>query len=203
MVVRKQDVLIPFFVLFTLNFVILISWTVVDPLRWTRINGISLDQYGRAVESYATCQSEDQQLQILFYVLIAIVDITSILFANIANYRSRHISKDLHEAGAITLSAAIMLEATLIGLPALLVVSDKPTSSFIMRSVLVTIFCAAILLPLFLPKIIQSRKEGHRTRGTITRVVGATRNSASSNNSAHGARQVSMAISQHSSAFTR
>lgn len=164
-VVRVQDVLIPFLVLLTLNCVILVSWTVVDPLRWTRIEGISSDQYGRSIESYGTCRSEDSQLQLVFYVLIAIVDISSLLFANAANYRARHISRGLHEAGSITLSAAIMMEATLIGIPALLVVGDIPTASFIMRSTLVTVFCAAILLPLFIPKIIQARQDGYRTRG--------------------------------------
>jgi len=167
-VVRVQDVLIPFVILFTVNLAILISWTAVDPLRWRRVGVKSLDQYGRSVESYGTCRSEDSTLELVFYVLIAVVDISSLLFANAANYRARNISRDFHEAGYITLSNAIMLEAALIGIPALLVVDDQPTASFIVKSVLVVIFCAAILLPLFVPKIIQARNDGYRTRGTRT-----------------------------------
>jgi len=162
--VRVHDVLVPFLILFTMNVAILISWTIIDPLQWVRVEVNSLDQYGRSVESFGTCRSRDSVLQVVFYVLIAIVDMSALLFANVANYRARNISKDLHEAGSITLSAAIMLEATLIGIPAVLVVDELPTASFIVRAVLVTIFCAAILLPLFIPKIIEARRDGYATR---------------------------------------
>lgn len=160
-VVRVQDVLIPFLVLFTLNLIILVSWTAIDPLQWVRLEMRSFDQFGRSVASYGTCQSE---WELLFYVLIAAVVICSLLVANIANYRARHISGQLHEGKWITLSALILLEAIIIGIPAVLAVRDKPTDFFVMRSVLVLIVCAAILLPLFIPKIVQARQDGYATR---------------------------------------
>ena len=160
-VVRRQDVLIPFATLFVINLIILVSWSVIDPLEWVRIEMRSFDEFGRSVESYGTCKSE---WQLVFYILIGIVVVCSLLVANAANYRARHLSGELHEGKWISISSLILLEATIIGIPALLAVSDRPTEFFVMRFVLVVIFCAAILAPLFVPKIIQARQDGYSTR---------------------------------------
>lgn len=144
-----------------LNLIILVSWTAIDPLEWVRIQMRSFDQFGRSVESYGTCRSE---WELVFYLMIAVVVICSLLVANIANYRARRISGQLHEGKWITLSAWILLEATIIGIPALLAVSNKPTEFFVMRSVLVLVVSGAILLPLFIPKIIKARQDGYVTR---------------------------------------
>jgi gamma-aminobutyric acid type B receptor len=160
-VVRRQDVLIPFMTLFAINLIILVSWTAIDPLEWVRTEKRSFDEFGRSVESYGACESE---WQLVFYILIGMVVVCSLLVANAANYRARHISGELHEGKWISLSTLILLEATIIGIPALLTVSDRPTEFFLMRSALVVIICAAILAPLFVPKIIQARKDGYSTR---------------------------------------
>lgn len=170
-VVRRQDVLIPFATLFAINLIILVSWTAIDPLEWVRTEKRSYDEWGRSVESCGACLSE---WQVVFYVLIGIVVVCSLLVANAANYRARHISGDLHEGKWISLSTLILLEATIIGIPALLAVSDRPTEFFVMRFVLVVIVCAAILAPLFVPKIIEARQDGYSTsRGRRAGQIGA------------------------------
>lgn len=153
--------MIPFMTLFAINLIILVSWTAIDPLEWVRTEKRSFDEFGRSVESYGACESE---WQLVFYILIVMVVVCSLLVANAANYRARHISGELHEGKWISLSTLILLEATIIGIPALLTVSDRPTEFFLMRSALVVIICAAILAPLFVPKIIQARKDGYSTR---------------------------------------
>jgi hypothetical protein len=76
----------------------------------------------------------------------------ALLSANVVNFEARQISSDLHECGAIAVSVAIPLEATLIGTPAMLEVEQNPSALFLIRSVLVCIFCGGILLPIFLTK---------------------------------------------------
>lgn len=159
--VRVQDVLIPFIVLLTLNLVILVSWTAIDPLKWVRVEVSSFDQFGRSIESFGVCRSEWHSV---FYSLIGVVVVSSLLVANAANYRARHLSAELHEGKWISLSALILLEVAIIGIPALLAVRETPTDFFVMQSIIVFIVCAAILLPLFIPKIIQARRDGYATR---------------------------------------
>ena len=151
-VVSTNDVLRPLVGLATLNVSILTAWNVAAPLRWTRVELNNYDEYGRSMESYGTCQSENQNLQRAFAWSLVGVDLIALLSANAVNFKARQISKDLHEGSFIALSLAILLEAILIGTPAMLVVEKNPSALFLIRSVLTCIVCGGILLPIFLPK---------------------------------------------------
>ncbi|CAB9523211.1 Metabotropic glutamate receptor-like protein E [Seminavis robusta] len=151
-VVAASDVMRPFLVLGTLNVSLLVAWTIASPLRWTRVELQNYDEFGRNTDSYGSCQSENETLQHAFAWPIVAVDLIALVLANVYNYRARTISDKLHEAGSIALSLAIMLEAALIGIPAMLVVEQNPSAYFLIRSVLVSIVCGAILLPMFIPK---------------------------------------------------
>jgi hypothetical protein len=151
-VVSTRDVLRPLVGLAVLNVTILTAWNIVAPLRWTRVELRNYDEYGRSTDSYGTCQSENQTFQNVFAWSLVGADLVALLSANIVNFKARQISSNLHECGAIAISMAILLEATLIGTPAMLVVEQNPSASFLIRSILVCIFCGGILLPIFVPK---------------------------------------------------
>ena len=56
--VTEKDVLLPFLVLMSLNLIVLISWTIVDPLTYVRRFDEGTDYWNREIESRGSCQSE-------------------------------------------------------------------------------------------------------------------------------------------------
>jgi hypothetical protein len=95
--VTERDVLMPFAGLFTLNALLLIVWTIVDPLRWER-----LAVEGEEWKTYGTCQSDDTGY-ILMYLIVA-VDVCALLLACYQAYRARNISSDFSESGSVGLA---------------------------------------------------------------------------------------------------
>ena len=165
-VVNAHDVMVPFIVLGSINVGILTVWTVLAPLQRVQLDMNSFDEYGRATETYGTCESDHSMI---FYFLLCTVDITALVAANVMNYRARNISSNLHEATYICLSLVIMMEAALIGVPATFVLQDNPSAVFVVTSVIVSIFCGAILGPMFLPKMVAGTDiatQGGQTSGS-------------------------------------
>jgi len=156
--VTVKDVLRPMAALTALNVTILIAWTVVAPLKWTRIPMKSVDEYGRSTESYGTCSPEKEWESNIFLGLLVGVNALALFAANVMNIRARKIARALHEASEIMITMAIMMEAFLIGTPAMIVVKDNPSSNFLIRSLLISIICGAILCTIFLPKILQKAR---------------------------------------------
>ena len=58
MKVSERDVLAPFAVLLTLNFIVLISWTVIDPLTYERQYEDGTDYWNREIASNGSCRSD-------------------------------------------------------------------------------------------------------------------------------------------------
>jgi hypothetical protein len=56
--VSERDVLIPFFVIFTLNTTVLICWTIIDPLTYVRQFAEGTDLWNRDIASNGSCRSE-------------------------------------------------------------------------------------------------------------------------------------------------
>ena len=56
--VSERDVLAPFAVLLTLNFIVLISWTVIDPLTYEREFEDGTDYWNREIASNGSCRSD-------------------------------------------------------------------------------------------------------------------------------------------------
>jgi gamma-aminobutyric acid type B receptor len=63
--VRERDVLLPFFFIFTLNTIILICWTIIDPLVYTRRFADGTDLWNREIASSGSCRSENGALAYL------------------------------------------------------------------------------------------------------------------------------------------
>ena len=57
--ITEFDVLMPFLVLLTLNFIVLICWTVIDPLRYQREFLLGTDYWNREIASVGRCESEN------------------------------------------------------------------------------------------------------------------------------------------------
>jgi hypothetical protein len=156
--VKAQDVMLPFAILFIANFAVLLSWTLVAPLHWTRVEVANFDHFGRSVESYGTCFAAEYKgnrasARNAFMISLAVFNFFAVVFANYESYLSRHLPSDFNETFYITLSMASILEGFLIGAPILFMAGDNPTSFFVVSSVLIAFVCLAILLPMFVPKL--------------------------------------------------
>ena len=60
--VTERDVLQPFFIILSLNVIVLLCWTIIDPLRFVREYDKGLDIYNREIASVGYCRSESHAL---------------------------------------------------------------------------------------------------------------------------------------------
>lgn len=160
--IHAKDVLVPFLVLITINTVMLTVFTVVAPLEWTRVETSSTDRFGRSTESYGTCYEFDNTSQYVFLALQGAVNLSALLFAIYQAYKSRQLPpSNFNESRYIAISLLSLLEAFLLSVPLFFLVSESPSADFIVETVMVTIICLAILLPLFIPKYVKRNEDPH------------------------------------------
>jgi gamma-aminobutyric acid type B receptor len=151
---RARDVLLPFAILMAVNMIILVTWTIVAPLRWERVI-VEEDMFGRPVESRGTCVhavNNRESAETTFLYLLAAVNVTALLFSNYQSYRARNLPNEFNETFYLAMTNLIILEGLVIGVPILFVVGDDPAAFMLIRSLLVSIICLAMLVPMFLPK---------------------------------------------------
>lgn len=151
--VKATDVIWPFTVLTCINVTILTTWTIMSPLEYQRTDLDSTDQYGRPIESYGACQGSDDNSPI-FLGLLAVFNFLVVALANYQNYIGRKIPTEFNESAHIAISMASILECFLIGAPIVVFVRESPSSDFVVKSLLLFCTSLAILLPLFVPKIV-------------------------------------------------
>ena len=104
----------PFAVLFVCNVVVLICWTVIDPLRYERQLYIGTDFWNREIASYGACRSNNVAP---FIVPLAIINIVSLAIACWQAYKARSIQSEFSEAKYIGLTVSSMFQAFLTGIP--------------------------------------------------------------------------------------
>jgi hypothetical protein len=162
--IRARDVLLPFAVLTVLNMVILVTWTIVAPLKWERIIEAE-DVFGQPIESRGTClrpfDSRDSA-EMTFLCLLGAVNVTALLFSNYQSYHARKLPSEFNEAFYLSMTNLAILEGMVLGAPILFLVGDDPASYMLIRSLLVCIICLAVLLPMFLPNFTKTEDERAR-----------------------------------------
>lgn len=143
-------------VVLVLNLAVLIPWTFIAPLEWTRQVRDSTDSFGREVESYGSCTNADA---LPFVVVILVLNVGLLLLANWWAYQSRNIETEYHESRYIGISMASVLQAWCMGVPILIVVWDNPSAKFFVEAGIVFVTALAVLLLIFVPKVLAIRSE--------------------------------------------
>jgi gamma-aminobutyric acid type B receptor len=159
--IRARDVLLPFTILTVLNMIILITWTIVAPLRWER-EVVEEDMFGQPIASRGTCLlsvSSSKSAETTFMCLLCAVNVTALLFSNYQSYRARKLPSEFNETLYLAMTNLVILEGMVLGAPILFVVGDDPTSFMLIRSLLVSIICLAVLVPMFVPKFNWAKDE--------------------------------------------
>jgi hypothetical protein len=184
--VKARDVILPFLVLSFLNITILIVWTVVAPMTWTRRWTASVDMYGRQIESYGSCYGgQDDRAQYAFLGLILLINIAALVVALYQSYRARNLPTDFNESYYVSVATFSLLESLMLGGPLLVLVHDNPTADFLIKSILIFIICSTILSFMFIPKYLQrnlremrnSHGRGHKRKGAAARITTVNRHS--------------------------
>uniref|UniRef100_A0A7S4K0L5 G-protein coupled receptors family 3 profile domain-containing protein n=1 Tax=Odontella aurita TaxID=265563 RepID=A0A7S4K0L5_9STRA len=153
--VKARDVLKPFVFLFVANLTVLISWTIISPLTYRYVATTSVDKFDRPNKFYGTCTpSTPGSHNRIFAVLWGAINLCALLFANFEAYRGRYIVTEYGESFYIGISMAILLQAVIIGTPVILIVDDSPTATHVIQCCLLFILACALLLPIFVPKLI-------------------------------------------------
>lgn len=145
-VVTERDVLKPFAVLMSLNFIILLSWTLVDPLIFERVYTDELTSYGR-------CSSEGNGWK-GFLSALALLNFGALILANVQAYMARSINDELSESKYIGLSTLSMFQIFIVGVPLLVIVYQDPSAFFFVWTGIIFIVTSSILLLIFIPKLI-------------------------------------------------
>jgi hypothetical protein len=159
--IRARDVLLPFAILMVTSMIILITWTIVAPLRWERVI-MEEDIFGQPVESRGTCHNavnNGERKEMAFFFSYGAVNVAALLFSNYQSYRARDLPSEFNETFYLAMTNLVILEGLLLGAPILFVVGDDPTSFMLIRGLLVSIICFAVLLPMFVPKFTQAKDE--------------------------------------------
>ena len=155
MKVSEKDVLMPFFVLTTINATILICWSVIDPLTYQREADHSRDEWNRVISTFGICKSDNASY---FVVPLILVNVGVLIMANWQSYEARNLEEEFAESKYIFICMASMLQAMISGMPILFFVQDMPQAYYMVFVLLCFIICMVILLVMFVPKIIYTHQ---------------------------------------------
>ncbi|KAL3780646.1 hypothetical protein HJC23_000116 [Cyclotella cryptica] len=155
-IVRPSDVLLPFLGLLIANFVILLCWTIIDPLHFDRHDVPGTDDWNRVIATYGHCNSSSSAV---YLILLGLVNFTAILLANYQAYRGRHIQTAFSESKYIFVINICILQACIFGVPMLVVTKDIPQGFYVVMVLLVAIITLPVLLLIFVPKLLYWREE--------------------------------------------
>ncbi|KAL3922564.1 MAG: hypothetical protein SGILL_002138, partial [Bacillariaceae sp.] len=160
--VTEKDVLVPFAVLFVLNFALLLAWTIADPLVWDRKTSDTdpTDSYGRCI-AHGTAH-------IYFLSAIVIIDVAALVLACFEAYKARGISDEYSETKFIAIAVGGWVQVVLIGVPLMFLVSGNPTADFFIKACIIFTITLAMLLLIFVPKMLheKTRDSGANKRAT-------------------------------------
>lgn len=185
--VKERDVLVPFLIMFSLNIIVLICWTVIDPLMYVRTYSQGTDLWNREIASTGQCRSEDgvvpylvplglskwlivtnialeRRLIIHFaclcFYLLAAVNLVVLAVACWQAYEARDIKSEFAEAKYIAMTVFSLTQAFLTGLPIVAVARETPRTFYLILTVLVFGVCMVVLSLIFVPKILMQRRYG-------------------------------------------
>jgi ABC-type sugar transport system substrate-binding protein len=180
---KITELLYPYFAILAGNVIILICWTVINPLVYVVDQSI-----GHDMTTYGHCISKNQNLAgkaAPFLGCLAGINGSLLVLANWMAFKSRKIQVEFRESSYIALIMFCMLQAGLIGIPILLLVLDQPQPYYIILVILDFSICMSTLVFMFTPKVISVRKATSKPNERQTQATygqnGATHTSDNSN----------------------
>lgn len=153
--VGEKDVLGPFIAVVSLNCVVLVVWTVVDPLTYIREFEEGTDMFNREIASIGYCRSDHAEY---FLAPLAIINLAVLVVASWQAYNARNIKSEFAEASYIAFAVFSLAQAFCTGIPVVAVVRDDPQAFYLVLTCILFVLSMVILLLIFLPKVFMERK---------------------------------------------
>lgn len=145
--VTEKDVLHYFAILLACNLVLLLVWTFVTPLEWTRIQTSRTESYGKCVST------GDKVAWLIIISLVTVVNGIALIMANVQAYRARRISTEYGESRYIAMAMVSILQVVVVGIPVLFLVDENPTARYFIQCSTAFVICMSILLWMYVPKM--------------------------------------------------
>ena len=139
----------PMVTLLLINIIVLALWTAIDPLKRETIVE-EQDPFGRDVETYGMCMSEDATV---FLAILFVINIGSLLFALFQAYKARNISTEFQETQYIMGAMALILFVSFIGIPVMVLARENTAAFYFVTAGLIFVVCISIQLLIFVPKV--------------------------------------------------
>jgi 7 transmembrane sweet-taste receptor of 3 GCPR/5'-nucleotidase, C-terminal domain len=125
MQVREKDVIGPFALLFTLNFTILLVFTLVDPMQFERVTVV-----GEEWNSYGICTTNGPVGDTLFGLTIA-VNLGAMIIACYQAYKARNVSDEFSESANLAVAMFSWVQLMIVGIPVIFLINkDNPTARY-------------------------------------------------------------------------
>merc|ERR1711862_543008 len=149
--VTVKDVMLPFVIIIICNLIIPLSWTFISPLKYQRSPDPGTDPWNRVIETYGICYSDKS---VIFASTLFAIAIVLLIIANIQAYQafSKRIATEFSESKYISISVAAILQAMIVGAPVLVLSSNQPRTSYIVRCLLILVTVMSVLLLIMAPK---------------------------------------------------
>ncbi len=135
-----------------LDSIVLLLWTVNDPLEYER-KILAVDSWsGNTIESTGICASKNGTE---FNYLGPIIGIHFIvlLYGNILAYQTRTYSGAFSESKYIAITMVSNLQVLAVGLPVLIIVADSVTSNYLVRTMVIFLNDFTVMALIFIPKM--------------------------------------------------
>jgi hypothetical protein len=157
---RAQDVILPMSLFLSLNVGILAAWTAAAPLTWKE----QLYKDGEPGPFRGTCYQLDRATDSMFEAKIAFasvliaINVVALILTNYQFWRARRLPNQFNETYYIGITNVVLFECVFAGVPFLIAFRDDATIFVIVRCAIESLTCLGILLPMFLPKLINSQR---------------------------------------------
>jgi len=164
--VTVWDVMTPFLFLLTLTLILLLVWTIVDPMFWVRKNVFgSVD--GRSTFGY--CAIGKTGVSTAMVVCLTVLAFACVIRACISAWHARTVSVEYSESKYISVIIIGMLQTFPIGIPLIILSHSNPTGKYFVKSAIIFALTMSIQLLIFVPKIQFLRKDLARLRSGASR----------------------------------
>mmetsp|Transcript_32654 Transcript_32654/g.39673 ORF Transcript_32654/g.39673 Transcript_32654/m.39673 type:complete len:1372 (-) Transcript_32654:215-4330(-) len=157
--VKKRDVLAPFIVAFSVNCVLLLCWTLIDPSCWIRqpANEANLSDLSDISNTFGSCQSKGTASMVLAGLTVS-VDFLMLTIVCVQAYNARHMNGGNTEIHWVLVACASWIQVIVVGIPVMLLTQRQTSTSYFTKTALIFLACVSMLLLMFVPKICAIRK---------------------------------------------
>ena len=122
----------------------------MSPVTYGDIQLDSVDDFDRPI-TFGSCFDERSDLDVIFLVLVAAINLSAAFAALILAYKTRRVMMEYNESSYIFITLLSIFQAFVICVPFVFVVN--PTWQYMLWHMMITAIALSILLPVFIPKI--------------------------------------------------